>query len=45
MQLHSTVPQLSDQDLLAKVKVAAARERGATVDLIALLAQLDERRL
>ena len=39
------VGQLSDQELLAEVKVAAGRERVATVRLIALLAQVDERRL
>lgn len=39
------VAQLSDQDLLAEVTVAAAREREATARLIALLAQLDARRL
>ena len=39
------VAQLSDQELLAEVRVAAGRERDATVRLIALLAQVDERRL
>ncbi len=39
------VARLSDQELLAEVKVAAGRERDATVRLIALLAQVDERRL
>jgi hypothetical protein len=39
------VEHLSDQDLLAEVTVAATRERDATVRLIALLAQLDARRL
>jgi len=39
------VAQLSDQELLAEVKVAAGRERDATARLIALLAQVDERRL
>ena len=42
---HSELSPLSDQDLIAEVKVAAACERNATVLLIALLAQLDERRL
>lgn len=36
---------MSDRDLLAAVKVAAGRERDATARLIALLAQMDERRL
>ena len=36
---------LSDQDLLAEVKVAAEREREATARMIALLSQLDARRL
>jgi hypothetical protein len=40
-----TVAQLSDQELLAEVRVAADREREATARLIALLAQLDSRRL
>jgi hypothetical protein len=39
------VAQLSDQELLAEVKAAAGREREATVRLVALLAQVDERRL
>ena len=39
------VSQLSDKELLEEVKVAAGREREATVHLIALLAQLDVRRL
>jgi hypothetical protein len=37
--------ELSDQDLLADVAAAAAQERQATARLIALLAQLDARRL
>jgi HNH endonuclease len=41
----SAVTQLSDTDLLAEVKVAAGREREATARLIALLAQVDIRRL
>jgi hypothetical protein len=40
-----SVSQLSDRELLAEVKIAAARERETTARLIALLAQLDERRL
>jgi hypothetical protein len=39
------IAQLSNRELLAEVKVAAVRERRATVRLIALLAQVDERRL
>ncbi len=39
------VGQLCDQELLAEVKVAAGREREATARLVALLAQVDERRL
>jgi hypothetical protein len=39
------VSQLSDQDLLSEVKVAAAREREATARLVALLAHVDARRL
>lgn len=39
------VAQLSDRELLAEVKLAAGREREATARLVALLAQLDERRL
>ena len=38
------VAQLSDQELLEEVKVAAGRER-QTIRLIALHAQVDERRL
>ena len=40
-----SVSRLSDHELLAQVRIAAAREREATARLIALLAQLDERRL
>ncbi len=40
-----SVSRLSDHELLAEVRIAAAREREATARLIALLAQLDERRL
>ena len=45
MQSLTAVSQLSDPELLTEVKIAAARECDATVRLIALLAQLDERRL
>ena len=45
MKSQTPVSQLSDQDLLAAVKVAAGHERDATARLVALLAQLDERRL
>jgi len=41
----TSVAHLSDQDLLSEVKVAAARERKATARIIALLSQLDARRL
>jgi len=41
----SSVAQLSDQELLARVKRLAAREREATASLLAHLAELDERRL
>ena len=44
-QSHTAVRNLSDQELLAEVKIAATHERAATVRLVALLAQLDERRL
>ena len=40
-----TVAQLSDRELLAEITIAAASERAATARLIALLAQLDARRL
>jgi hypothetical protein len=36
---------LSDHELIAAVERAAAGERSATAELIALLAQVDERRL
>jgi len=39
------VAHLSNEELLAQVKSLAARERLATVALIASLAELDERRL
>ena len=45
MKLLTAVAHLSDEDLLAEVKVAAARERKATAHVIALLSQLDARRL
>ncbi len=45
LQLLTAASRLSDPDLLAEVKIAAARECDATVRLVALLAQLDERRL
>jgi len=41
----TAVSRLTDRELLAEVTVAAEREREATARLIALLAQLDERRL
>ena len=43
--LFSAATQLSDSDVLAEVKVAAGREREATARLIALLVQVDVRRL
>ena len=39
------IGQLSDQDLLAHVERAASRERHATAEMIALLMELDARRL
>lgn len=45
MTKSTVVSHLSDQALLAEVKVAAGREREATARLIALLAEVDERRL
>ena len=44
-QLLTAVSVLTDTELIAEVKVAAALEREATVRLIALLAQMDARRL
>ena len=41
----AAVTHLSDQALIEEVQVAAGREREATVRLIALLAELDARRL
>ena len=45
MKSLTAVAHLSDEDLLVEVKVAAVREREATARLIALLSQLDARRL
>ena len=45
MSIESTIAQLSDRDLLAAVSRAAADERHATVELLRLLGELDERRL
>jgi len=45
MKLQTVASRLSDQDLLAALKAEAGRERDATARLVALLAQLDERRL
>jgi hypothetical protein len=45
MAIPSVSSQLSDRDLLAAVLRAAASERHATVELLRLLAELDERRL
>jgi hypothetical protein len=44
-KMLSSVGQLSNQELLARVKSLAEGERQATVALIAHLAELDERRL
>ena len=41
----SSIGQLSDRDLLAHVHSATARERDATAQLVALLMELDTRRL
>ena len=41
----SSIGQLSDHDLLARVHGAVAHERDATVQLVALLMELDARRL
>lgn len=41
----SSVPKLSDGDLLAQLERAAAQERHATAQLIALLIEVDERKL
>ena len=45
MAIPSVASQLSDRDLLAAILRAAATERHATVELLRLLAELDERRL
>ena len=50
LQRRMTIPaniaiHMSDRALIDEVKSAAARERGATVRLVALLAELDARRL
>ena len=45
MNTLSTVAQLSNEDLMARVKHLAGRERAVTMDLIAHLAELDARRL
>src|SRR3954465_7541204 len=42
---RSTVAQLSDEDLLARIHLAAQAERRATAQLVALLIELDSRRL
>src|SRR5687767_10872948 len=44
MTTHS-LAQLSDRELLANVQAAANNERAATATLIALLAEMDARRL
>ena len=41
----SSIGQLSDRDLLAQLHGAAARERDATAQLVALLMEVDARRL
>ncbi len=41
----SSVAQLSNDELLARVKHLVERERGATASLVAHLAELDQRRL
>ena len=41
----NAIQSLSDEQLLCDVEAAAGRERGATADLIALLAEMDARRL
>jgi 5-methylcytosine-specific restriction endonuclease McrA len=45
MKSFTAVAHLSDEDLLVEVKVAAVLEREATARMIALLSQLDARRL
>lgn len=44
-KILSTLKQLSNDDLLKRVKNLAERERDATTSLIAHLAELDERRV
>jgi hypothetical protein len=44
MANHS-IDSLSDEQILCEVTLAAARERGATAELITLLAEVDSRRL
>src|SRR5688572_143759 len=39
----ATAARLSDEDLLERLKLLAARERGATADLVAHLAELEAR--
>jgi hypothetical protein len=41
----NAIQSLSDEELLRDVETAASRERGATTELIALLAEMDARRL
>jgi len=43
--IQAAVAQLSDADLLSGVELLAAREREATVELLAHLAELDTRRI
>jgi hypothetical protein len=43
--LLTTAARLSNRDLLARLKTLAGRERSATVELIAHLAELDRRKL
>lgn len=44
MQTRSSLHALSDDDLLAEVTRLASRERRATAELVASLAELDARR-
>ena len=44
-RLHSSAATLSDRELLRQVALLAGREREATVELVAQLAELDARRL
>ena len=43
-ELLATAARLSDEDLLSRLKVLAVGERDATVELVAHLAALDDRR-